>query len=52
MWELLLGFFPCWIAVVGICVALLLPVIQSCREMARKQAGQAPPLNVEHRAEP
>ena len=52
MWELFLGFFPGWIAVVGICVALLLPVIQSCREMARQNAGQAPPLNVERHAEP
>jgi hypothetical protein len=33
MVEVFLGFFPGWIAIVGILVALLLPLIQSCRQM-------------------
>jgi hypothetical protein len=52
MWEFLLGFFPGWIALVGICVALLLPLIQSCRQSAREHAGQAPPLSADERVAP
>jgi hypothetical protein len=50
--ELFIGFFPGWIAVVGISAALLLPIIQSCRSWVRENAGQAPPPNVEQRVEP
>ncbi len=43
--EFLLGFFPGWLALIAVCGALLLPVVQSCRESARQPAGQAPPLS-------
>jgi hypothetical protein len=45
--ELLLGFFPGWIALIGITLALLMPHIQSCRNADSVRAGQAPPLNAE-----
>jgi hypothetical protein len=51
MAEFVLGFFPTWIGLIGISIALLLPLIQSCREWARQQAGQAPPLNAHERVE-
>jgi hypothetical protein len=50
MAEFALGFFPTWIGLFGISIALLLPLIQSCQEWARGQAGQAPPLNAQERA--
>jgi hypothetical protein len=51
MFELVLGFFPGWIAIIGISLALTLPVVQSCRHWVRERAGQAPPPNVgEHNA--
>jgi hypothetical protein len=52
MFEFIFGFFPGWVALIGIGVALLLPVVQSCREWGRHQAGQAPPLNVGERDVP
>jgi hypothetical protein len=30
--ELLLGFCPGWLVLVGIAIAVLLPLIQSCRQ--------------------
>jgi hypothetical protein len=52
LFESLFGFFPIWLALIGIGVALMLPVIQSCRNWTRDHAGQAPPLNVEERVAP
>jgi hypothetical protein len=43
MAEFVLGFFPTWVGLFGISVALLLPLIQSCREWARDQAGKPRP---------
>jgi hypothetical protein len=47
MFESFFGFYPIWIALIGFSVALMLPLIQSCRESVRGQAGQAPPLNAD-----
>jgi hypothetical protein len=52
MAEFVLGFFPIWIGLFGLSMALLLPLIQSCREWAREQAGQAAPPNAQERAGP
>jgi hypothetical protein len=41
--ELLLGVFPTWIGIIGISLALLLPLVQSCREWARDDAAKALP---------
>jgi hypothetical protein len=49
MVESFVGFFPIWIALIGITLALLMPLIQSCRNAAENRAGQAPRLNVENR---
>jgi hypothetical protein len=43
MWGFVLGFFPGWIALLSISIALLLPSVQSCRQWARDNARQAPP---------
>jgi hypothetical protein len=45
LFESAFVFFPAWLAMIGIAVALLLPVVNSCREAAIKNAGQAPALN-------
>jgi len=47
MFELFLGFFPGWIALIAITVTLLLPLIQSCRNVVLERAGQASSLNAE-----
>jgi hypothetical protein len=47
IFELFLGFFPGWLALIGISIALLMPLIQSCRDAVLERAGQAPPLNAE-----
>ena len=48
MVESLFVFFPVWLAMISMVLALSLPLVQSCREWARKHSGQAPPLNGEH----
>jgi hypothetical protein len=45
--EFFFGFFPGWLALIGITVSLLMPLVQSCRNAALERAGQAPPLNAE-----
>jgi hypothetical protein len=30
--ELFLGFFPGWLALIGVAIALLMPLIRSCRD--------------------
>ena len=52
LFESLFMYFPFGIALIGIVVALTLPLIQSCRNWARDHAGQAPPLNVDERVAP
>jgi hypothetical protein len=47
MFEFFLGFFPGWLALIGISVALLVPLVQSCGNAVLDPAGQAPPLNAE-----
>jgi hypothetical protein len=51
MWEFVLGFFPTWIGLVGVSIALFLPLIQSCPQWPREQAGQAPPLSAAERGD-
>jgi hypothetical protein len=36
MFEFVLGFFPGWIALLGIAIALLLPLMQTCREVLQQ----------------
>ena len=43
--ELFLGFFPGWIAVFGVSLALLVPLVQSCRESTREDVEQTAPPN-------
>jgi hypothetical protein len=43
--EMLQFLFLLFPAVIGISIALLLPLVQSCRQWARDQAGQVPPPN-------
>jgi hypothetical protein len=43
MFESLVGLFPIWLALIGLSVALLLPLGHACRNAALGRAGPAPP---------
>jgi hypothetical protein len=45
LFESAVVFFPAWLALIGIAISLLLPLFHPCRDMAIKNAEQAPPLN-------
>jgi len=45
--ESLFMMFPACIAIIGISLVILLGMVQSCRDLARDHAGQAPPLHAE-----
>jgi hypothetical protein len=42
------SFFPILLAVIGIAIALIVPLVQSCRNVAAGRAGQAQPINAKN----
>jgi len=41
MFELFVGLFPAWLALIGVTMALMMPLIQSCRKVAIEDVKQS-----------